>query len=150
MGPPLEQVAALPYRIEEDGRTSVLLVTSRETRRWVTPKGNHMIGFKPHQAAEIEAFEEAGISGQMCSKPLGSFAYEKRLGDGSLRNVDCIVFLLAVSEEAAKWPERRQRVRQWFSLDAAAAAVDESGLKAIIAGCCADHRVLGHAEAVAG
>ena len=57
-----EQVATLPYSIGVDGRASVLLVTSRETRRWVIPKGNHMIGIEPNQATAIEAFEEAGVS----------------------------------------------------------------------------------------
>ena len=47
-------------------------------------------------------------------------------------------------EEAAKWPEHRQRVREWFSLKDAVAAVDESGLKKIVAGCCGDHRILAY------
>ena len=33
------QVAALPIRISDDGEINVLLVSSRETRRWVIPKG---------------------------------------------------------------------------------------------------------------
>ena len=32
------QCAALPFR-QADGETQVMLVTSRETRRWVLPKG---------------------------------------------------------------------------------------------------------------
>jgi len=55
--------------------------------------------------------------------------------------VNSIVFLLAVSEESAKWPESRQRARQWFSLEDAASAVDEADLKTIIAGCCGDRRL---------
>jgi hypothetical protein len=31
--------AALPWRIGEDGMHQVMLLTSRETRRWVIPKG---------------------------------------------------------------------------------------------------------------
>jgi len=35
---PRAQLAALPFALKE-GRSQVLLVTSRETRRWVIPKG---------------------------------------------------------------------------------------------------------------
>ena len=58
------QVAALPLTIGEDGVTRVLLLTSRETRRWVIPKGWPMKGCKPYEAAAQEALEEAGVTGQ--------------------------------------------------------------------------------------
>ena len=58
---PLKQVAALPFRIGADGRIEVLLITSRDTGRWIIPKGWPMIGRKAHRAAEREAFEEAGV-----------------------------------------------------------------------------------------
>ena len=126
------QIAALPYRIEADGRASVMLITSRGTRRWVIPKGNHMTDIDPHQAAAVEAFEEAGVSGLLCPTSLGTFDYDKRRGDGSVREIKVVVFPLAVTEELATWPEDQQRLRQWFSLDEAVAAVDEPDLKAII------------------
>lgn len=126
------QIAALPYRIEADGRASVLLITSRDTGRWVIPKGNHMAGIDPHQAAAVEALEEAGISGLLCPTPLGSFVYDKRRDNGSVREVEVVVFLLAVTDELESWPEDQQRLRQWFSLDEAVAAVNELELKAII------------------
>ena len=40
------QVAALPFRIN-NGKVEVLLVTSRETKRWLIPKGWPMKGKKP-------------------------------------------------------------------------------------------------------
>ena len=54
------QVAALPVRIDDDGNSQVLLLTSRETKRWVIPKGWPMKGRKPYEAAVQEALEEAG------------------------------------------------------------------------------------------
>ncbi|MGN6818322.1 MAG: DUF47 family protein, partial [Sphingomonas sp.] len=39
----MRQIAALPYRTEgaaSDAPIRILLVTSRENRRWVIPKGN--------------------------------------------------------------------------------------------------------------
>src|SRR3546814_5625705 len=67
----IKQVAALPYRIEPDGAARILLITSRETRRWIIPKGNPIRGLEAHQAAAREAFEEAGISGIACPAAIG-------------------------------------------------------------------------------
>jgi hypothetical protein len=39
---------------------------------------------------------------------------------------------MRVDVELADWPEREQRTRQWFSLTAAAEAVEEDTLKALI------------------
>lgn len=136
--PAIRQIAALPYRIEDDGSASVLLITSRETRRWVIPKGNRIKGIDPHHAAAIEAFEafeafeEAGIKGLLCQTSLGSFAYHKRRGNGTTRAAMVEVFSLAVTDESPTWPEQHQRLRQWFGLADAVAAVDEPGLKTII------------------
>src|SRR3954471_18775087 len=75
--PALTQVGALPIRFE-DGRARVLLLTSRETKRWVIPKGWPMKGRKNWAAAAQEAKEEAGIIGRIDKKPIGSFLYFKR------------------------------------------------------------------------
>ena len=70
---PLPQVAALPVRRKGDGDIEVLLITSRKTNRWIIPKGWPMKGKKRHEAAAQEALEEAGISGHVHKKPLGSY-----------------------------------------------------------------------------
>jgi 8-oxo-dGTP pyrophosphatase MutT (NUDIX family) len=57
------QVAALPVRRNPDGSLSVLLVTSRETRRWVIPKGWPWPDRDDYVAATEEAREEAGVLG---------------------------------------------------------------------------------------
>jgi 8-oxo-dGTP pyrophosphatase MutT (NUDIX family) len=64
------QFGALPYRIGAAG-VEVMLITSRETKRWVIPKGWPMPGKKPHQVAAIEARQEAGVTGVMAKKPIG-------------------------------------------------------------------------------
>ena len=78
----IEQVGALPYRMA-GAATSILLVTSRQTGRWVVPKGNLMIGKTPHEAAAIEAEEEAGVRGRISPLPIGEYQYAKILPDGS-------------------------------------------------------------------
>ena len=74
------QYAALPVRHGEDGRLRVMLLTSRDTQRWVIPKGWPMRGREPSEVAVQEAFEEAGLVGTIVSKhPIGSYHYEKQL-----------------------------------------------------------------------
>lgn len=132
---PIRQIAALPYRTEGEGLDApirILLVTSRETRRWVIPKGNPVKGLLPHQAAAEEAEEEAGVVGAICPTPLGSYRYRKRRGNGASVMIDVEVFPLAVNRELGDWKERRERERRWFSLKEAAEVVEEEDLRDLI------------------
>ena len=135
MGVVIRQIAALPYRSSGptlDAPVSVLLVTSRETKRWVIPKGNLSPGVAPHIGAADEAREEAGVVGAICPVPLGSFRYRKRKGSGASLMADVEVFPLAVNQELDDWPEKAERQRKWFSLASAASAVDEPDLADLI------------------
>jgi 8-oxo-dGTP pyrophosphatase MutT (NUDIX family) len=127
------QVAAVRLRLGERGVAQVLLVTSRETRRWVIPKGWPMKGRKPYDAAAQEAFEEAGAIGKVEKKPIGRYAYFKRHSiTFDLCEVE--VFILAVEKQAKAWPEQGQRRAKWFTIEEAAKLVDEPGLAAVLLG----------------
>ncbi|HEX5380213.1 MAG TPA: NUDIX hydrolase [Phenylobacterium sp.] len=130
---PRGQSAALPWRRASDGRVEVLLITSRETRRWVIPKGWPIKGLTSAQSAAREAFEEAGLLGEARKKKLGFFHYDKRLRSGRVQPVRVAVYAMEVSQEAQDWPEKGQRDKLWTSTAEAAAQVDEPELKAIIA-----------------
>jgi uncharacterized protein Yka (UPF0111/DUF47 family)/ADP-ribose pyrophosphatase YjhB (NUDIX family) len=112
----------------------VMLITSRETQRWVLPKGNPIKGLRAHEAAAQEAFEEAGAEGIPCPTQIGSYTYAKRRKTGLARTVAVDVFPFAVTGQAEEWPEQDERTIAWFTLANAAAAVDEPELKAIVAG----------------
>ncbi len=131
----IRQIAALPYRTEGnaiDAPVRILLITSRETRRWVIPKGNLSAASTPYHAAAMEAEEEAGVCGAVCPTPLGSYRYRKRRANGASLMVDVEVFPLAVNREMTAWKEQDQRDRRWFTLADAADAVDESDLRELI------------------
>ena len=124
------QYAALPFRKAET--VEVLLITSRETRRWVVPKGWPMKGRSPSKTAALEALQEAGLEGEVATKPLGAYVYVKRgVGEKSW-TCKVHVYPLAVKRQRDRWREQKERVRQWFSVAEAAEAVDEPDLKAII------------------
>jgi predicted phosphate transport protein (TIGR00153 family) len=110
-----------------------MLITSRETRRWVVPKGNPIRGLAPHEAAAHEAFEEAGLHGIACPTALGSYRYRKRRRDGTMRNATVDLFPFSVLSQAEDWPEQDERETRWFSLTDAVQAVEEADLKALIA-----------------
>lgn len=126
------QVAALPWRRGRDG-VEILLVTSRETRRWVTPKGGRMSGKTDAEAAAQEALEEAGVEGVVGKRPLGSFRYLKVLKRRASRWCAVDLYGLEVTVEHPDWKERAERERVWLSRDEAARLVDEPDLKALIA-----------------
>ncbi len=120
----------LPLRLGQSG-PEVLLITSRESRRWIIPKGWPMKGLKPHQAAAQEAREEAGISGKVSKRPIGTYTYVKRLTNSS-QPCRVTVYRLDVEEERDKFRERGQRARRWLSLAEAVDLVDEPSLAALL------------------
>ena len=128
------QFAALPWRRQADGSVKVLLITSRETRRWVIPKGWPMIGRTPCEAAAQEAYEEAGLVGEAEGRPIGAYTYDKRLRDGTVRPVTVQVFALEVMVERLSFPEQGQREKLWTDPATAAQLVDEPELKTLLAG----------------
>jgi 8-oxo-dGTP pyrophosphatase MutT (NUDIX family) len=129
---PKVQYAALPWRPGAGGRIEVMMITSRETRRWVIPKGWPIETLGPGDSAAQEAFEEAGIRGDVWAEPIGGYDYDKRLKSGALQPVEVDVFPLLVREELADWPEHGQRERRWFPAAEAADLVLEPRLAELI------------------
>ena len=134
------QVAALPWRVGEAG-VEILLITSRDTGRWVLPKGWPEAREPLSEAAAREAGEEAGLSGAMSHIEVGRYFYAKALPSGQEVPCEVLVYPLQVSAMASKWKERRERERRWFAGDEAAGMVAEPDLRQIIAAFAADpHR----------
>ncbi|TFW15050.1 NUDIX hydrolase [Brevundimonas intermedia] len=125
------QGAALPWRLTDGGR-QILMITSRETRRWVIPKGGRMVGKTDPEAAAQEAMEEAGVRGEMDPTSIGVFRYAKGLKDGGVRQCVVSVYPLEVLVQLGAWPEAHQRERRWMSLSEAADLVHEPDLAALI------------------
>jgi 8-oxo-dGTP pyrophosphatase MutT (NUDIX family) len=126
------QYGAVPYRIGEGGHLEVMLVTSRETRRWVVPKGWPMKRRTPAEAAAREAFEEAGVLGEVGEAPLGTYSYLKAFKGDLWFRCEVQVFPLEVRQARERWPEAAQRTRRWFTPAEAAEAVNEPELQRLI------------------
>lgn len=124
------QFGALCWRVH-NGKCQVLLITSRNTGRWVIPKGWPMDGMTPVEAAAQEAWEEAGITGKPSERAVGVYSYTKPL-DASKLPCLAMVFPIKVKTLHADWPEKKQRERKWFPLKKAAQKISEPELQQII------------------
>lgn len=126
-----KQVAALPIRRGANNEIEVLLITSRETQRWIIPKGWPMKGLSDQEAAAREAKQEAGVIGEVRVEPIGSYEYFKRMAS-TFEWVHVTVYLLEVTRERRRWRERDARKRAWMAPDEAAALVIEPALATLI------------------
>ncbi|MER8868129.1 NUDIX hydrolase [Mesorhizobium sp. M0751] len=133
------QVAALPWRDSDDG-VEIMLITSRDTGRWVLPKGWPEAKEPLCEAAAREAGEEAGLRGTISHHEAGRYFYAKVLDSGEEVPCEVLVFPLQVDKVADRWKEKRARTRKWVSAAEAVGMVHEPDLRQIIAHFCADPR----------
>lgn len=117
------QFGALCWRVR-NGKLQVLLIKSRKRKRWIVPKGWPMDGATPAEAAQTEAWEEAGVIGKASTVCLGIYSY-KKLKTSTRSAMPCIVavFPVKVTKMAEEYPEQGQRKRKWMSPTKAAALV---------------------------
>jgi 8-oxo-dGTP pyrophosphatase MutT (NUDIX family) len=131
--PKRTQYAALCYRrSKKDGQLEILLLTSRDTGRWVIPKGWPMGSKASHVVAATEAREEAGVKGIVEHDPLGSFGYGKAMAEGLVLPCEVQVHALEVTGSFKDYKEKGVRKLEWVSPQEAASRVAEAGLKKII------------------
>jgi 8-oxo-dGTP pyrophosphatase MutT (NUDIX family) len=125
------QIAALPLRRRRGGLTETCLITSRETRRWIIPKGWPIEGLDAAGTAAREAHEEAGLIGKVSKKPLASYRYWKRFETG-WELIEVLVHEMKVKKHLPDWQEKGQRKRRWLPLETAAALITETELQEVL------------------
>ncbi|MBB4635682.1 NUDIX domain-containing protein [Longimicrobium terrae] len=119
------QCAAIPYRLS-DGVAEVLLVTRRSGEGWIVPKGKIEPGLGPRESARREAFEEAGVEGDIGTQPFDHYRHGRE--DGPL----VVAFLLRVTREMSSWPEAKERQRAWVPLDDVQTRLTDPGLSRVL------------------
>jgi predicted NUDIX family NTP pyrophosphohydrolase len=125
------QFAALPFRVN-DTDVEIMLITTRQKRRWSVPKGSRIKKKKPHRVAEVEAFEEAGLAGAASKRALGSFRHRKQRGKRKL-NLDVHLFPMKVRKQLKSWPEKGERDAIWLPAQEAARLAHKRQLGRLIA-----------------
>jgi 8-oxo-dGTP pyrophosphatase MutT (NUDIX family) len=109
------QVAAVCYR-QKDGNYEFLLIRTTGGR-WTFPKGNIEPGESLSEAAAREAFEEAGLRGDIEHEPFTHYLHAKRERKRNSRHdkLYCVAaFLLKVTNANAGEPEE-ERIPTWFA-----------------------------------
>ena len=121
----------IPFRPTRRG-VDLVLVSTRDRRRWIFPKGQPEPGRTPRQVAKAEALEEAGLSGSICGHPL-LLPYEREQGIANL-----LLFPFRVARIANRWQESSQRERRIIPLASAADWGDVVRLGALSLQDCAE------------
>ena len=101
----LKQSAVVPF-ISKNGVTEVVLVRSSSNKNWVIPKGGIEDLMSPEDSAAKEAFEEAGVVGDVSNEVFAEYKYTKRGGVCHVK-----VYPLAVSKILVEWDEMNKRKR---------------------------------------
>jgi 8-oxo-dGTP pyrophosphatase MutT (NUDIX family) len=120
------QSGVIPYRVI-DTEVEILLITTRRRARWIIPKGVINVGITAQESASKEAYEEAGVWGDISPDPVGEYQYDKWGGICTVQ-----VYLLSVHTILGTWPEADVRRRQWMPVSDAANSVEQPQLKRLI------------------
>lgn len=127
--PDVQQAAVICFRIGGPGKLQVMLVGSRQNGRWGLPKGHVEAGGQSFEAAGREAFEEAGVSGELSKEVFGIYSYSK---DSTGLRYLVSVHILRLVSRAKDFPESGLRKTQWFSIEQAINLVAQLGLRIIL------------------
>ncbi len=121
---PKLQSGALAYKVGSNGKVRVLLVRTRRSKRWSIPKGSAEPNLTLAANAAKEAFEEAGVKGEIESDSIGMFRTTKRAWFGEAI-LEIWVYRLRVTEQCDHWPEEEEREVKWVSCREAARVLHE-------------------------
>lgn len=129
--PSFVQVAALCLRDGAQGE-ELLLIQTLTRKLWMIPKGWPMDGLSLAEAAEQEAWEEAGVRGQIAPSPMGAFTYTKIKSSGLPVQCRAQVFRLDVTRCSDSFPEAHKRTRRWVTPSQAASMVQNPQLARLL------------------
>jgi 8-oxo-dGTP pyrophosphatase MutT (NUDIX family) len=119
------QASAIPFRRRRDRLEFCLITTSRGN--WIFPKGIVDPGETREQAALKEAFEEAGLHGNIVGPPIGTYELSKF---GKIFEVT--VLLMEVTRCDVCWLEQQTRKRCWVSAHKASELLQQDHLRDLL------------------
>ena len=136
------QVGVLPYRLRKDDGLEILLVSTKDYRKFTIPKGWLKKSWGKRKSARREAEQEAGLIGKLSRKVYGSYSFHKRL-NGEYVSIYVDVYLMMVEDQLEDWLEKNIRSFQWLSADEAVETVDQPQLASLISSLSLDPRLNG-------
>ena len=127
-----QQYGVLPWRVDRQGDMRVMLITDRNQQNWGVPKGWPVEGRVPFMSAALDAFEEAGIIGDIDPQPLTDYGYASKATDGTSLARRVTLFAMRVRGTLLHWKEHGQRQRRWFSASEAADRLENTELAGFV------------------
>ena len=121
-----KQSGVIPYRIKDES-LQILLITSRQKKKWIIPKGIIENGLKPYESAGKEALEEAGAVGIVSKDLIGKYKYKKWGGKVKIK-----IYPMRVKTLLDDWDEIDYRKRKWFNFNDAKEIIEIEKLKIIL------------------
>lgn len=116
------QAGAIPYALRDD-KLVFLLITS-SSGRWIFPKGRVEAGEDGPACAAREAFEEAGVSGDIAAEAVSCFDVPVER-QGMQYEAELCLYGMRVSDQQDRWPERGDRARHWVTFEELRELVDD-------------------------
>ncbi|MBN1379377.1 MAG: NUDIX hydrolase [Gammaproteobacteria bacterium] len=121
------QLGVLAYEFHRD-QIWIVLVTNRKGTRWIFPKGQPEASLSDKKVAMMEAFEEAGILGNI-DKDIAPVEGEVQTNRGKVR---LIVYPMHIRKLVGKYPESKFRKRLLIDSKKALRKLDRKPLKTCI------------------
>lgn len=122
----LYQSGLLPFK-KENNEIYFLLITSRNSKKWIIPKGYIDSSLTPFESAQKEAYEEAGVICKNSENLVGEWRIQKKYG----KNI-VVVYTSEVVKELTQYPEKGEREKRWFIASEAVKENKDSELSEIL------------------
>lgn len=107
----IAQAGVIPFTIKNK-KLRLLIITNSRRNKWLFPKGLVEKNMTREESAVMEAYEEAGVMGEIIPNKIGSYEIEKY---GSLCRIE--MFPMLVEKVLLSWPEDKIRKRKWIASD---------------------------------
>jgi 8-oxo-dGTP pyrophosphatase MutT (NUDIX family) len=117
------EIGALPYRIRKNG-IELILVTTRDGKRWILPKGQPEKRMSHPDVAKMEAYEEAGVLGAIDKDKHAEVVLSRGVKRTRLR-----IYPLRSKKVLKEYPESDRRKRIIVQPDDALKMISDKSLR---------------------
>jgi len=120
------QSGVIPYLIENE-KIKIIIITNRNKKKWILPKGFIDKGLTPSESAQKEALEEAGITGTISENAVGCYEYSR-----NTQNYKVYLYPMKIESIQNDWPEFLERERAIIDIEQIKDYIRDEGIRGLI------------------